>query len=408
MSEVLNQLTFLPHFPPAFGNVVVVALILLLGLACGELFRRVLFLPRLSGYVVAGLAAGPGGVGLLDVKMLEDARLLFDIALGLILFELGSRLDIQWLRRNRWLLAASIAEIGLSFCLIFAVLWFLHFPALQAAIAAAIGSASGAPVLLLIIHVTRADGPLTGRAVNHTALNNVFAVVAVTMLLSFLHLEYRAGLYVVVLHPLYLLLGSMFLGYVFSVLLVLSARWLGKREDLQFILLVATVLLTLGVAKALELSMWIALLALGVMARNRDLRRDLLPVEFGTTAQALFVVLFVMTGAAVTPAELAAGAWLALAYAVARSAGKLLGVVSFARPSGLRLRKALLLGLTLTPMSAIALVLVENTAHYDPEFGRHLAAVVLSALVMFELAGPLLVQLALRAAGEAHPDARWS
>ena len=48
----LNDFSFLPHIPPAFNNVVVVALILLLGLACGELFRRVLMLPRISGYVV--------------------------------------------------------------------------------------------------------------------------------------------------------------------------------------------------------------------------------------------------------------------------------------------------------------------------------------------------------------------
>jgi Kef-type K+ transport system membrane component KefB len=404
----LSELTFLPHFPPTFGNVVVVALILLAGLACGELFRRVLMLPRISGYAVAGLVAGPGSGGLLDMQMLEDARLLFDIALGLILFELGSRLDLQWLRRNRWLLASSIAEIALSFGLIAVVLLALRVPVLQAAIAAAIGTASGAPVLLLIIHAQRADGPLTDRAINHTALNNVFAVVAVTMLLSFLHLEYRAAAYLVVLHPLYLLLGSMLLGYLFSVFLVRFARWLGKREDLQFILLVAMVLLTVGVAKALGLSMLIALLVLGVMARGRDARRDLLPVEFGPTAQALFVILFVMTGAAVTLGDLATGAWVGLAYAIARTAGKLLGVLSFAQLSGLRLRKAALLGLTLTPMSAIAVVLVENTAQYYPEFGQRLAAVVMSAVLILELSAPLLTQLALRAAGETHPEAPWS
>ena len=404
----MSELTFLPHFPPTFGNVVVVALILLAGLACGELFRRVLMLPRISGYAVAGLVAGPGSGGLLEVQMLEDARLLFDIALGLILFELGSRLDLQWLRRNRWLLASSIAEISLSFGLIAVVLLALRVPVLQAAIAAAIGTASGAPVLLLIIHAQRADGPLTDRAINHTALNNVFAVVAVTMLLSFLHLEYRAAAYLVVLHPLYLLLGSMLLGYLFSVFLVRFARWLGKREDLQFILLVAMVLLTVGVAKALGLSMLIALLALGVMARGRDARRDLLPVEFGATAQALFVILFVMTGAAVTLGDLATGAWVGLAYAIARMAGKLLGVLSFAQLSGLRLRKAALLGLTLTPMSAIAVVLVENTAQYYPEFGQRLAAVVMSAVLILELSAPLLTQLALRAAGETHPEAPWS
>jgi Kef-type K+ transport system membrane component KefB len=404
----LSELSFLPHFPPAFGNVVVIALILLVGLACGELFRRVLMLPRISGYVVAGLVVGPGTFGLLSTQMLDDARLLFDIALGLILFELGSRLDLQWLRRNRWLLASSIAEIALSFALVFLVLAAMQVPTLQAAIAAAIGTASGAPVLLLIIHSQRADGPLTDRAINHTALNNVFAVVAVTMLLYFLHLEYRAAPYLVILHPLYLLLGSALLGYLFSVFLVWFARWLGKREDLQFILLVAMVLLTVGVAKALELSMLIALLALGVMARNRDTRRDLMPVEFGATAQALFVILFVMTGAGVTLADFAVGVWVGLAYAVARLAGKLLGVVCFAQLSGLRVRKAALLGLTLTPMSAIAIVLVENSAHYYPEFGQRLAAVVMSAVLMLELTAPLLTQIALRSAGEVHPEAPWS
>jgi len=154
----LNEFSFLPHFPPAFNNVVVVALILLLGLAFGELFRRVLMLPRISGYVVAGLVVGPGTFGLLDTQMFDDARLLFNIALGLILFELGSRLDLQWLRRNRWLLASSIAESALSFALVFIVLLALQVPILQAAIAGAIGMASGAPVLLLIIHSQRADG----------------------------------------------------------------------------------------------------------------------------------------------------------------------------------------------------------------------------------------------------------
>jgi hypothetical protein len=85
------DLSFLPRFPLPLGNLVVIALILLAGLACGELFRRVLLLPRISGYVLAGLLLGPGTSGVLDRAMLEDARLVLDIALGLILFELGSR-----------------------------------------------------------------------------------------------------------------------------------------------------------------------------------------------------------------------------------------------------------------------------------------------------------------------------
>jgi Kef-type K+ transport system membrane component KefB len=171
---------------------------------------------------------------------------------------------------------------------------------------------------------------------------------------------------------------------------------------------VAMMLLTVGAAKALQLSMLVSLLALGVMARNRDRRRDLLPVEFGPAAQALFVVLFVLTGAAVTLGELAVGAGIALAYVLARLAGKLLGVVLFSGPSGLPPRKAGLLGLMLMPMSATAVAMVEATARYYPQFGERLAAIVLGAVLILELTAPLATQLALRGAGESHPDAgRW-
>ena len=401
------DLSFLPRFPPPLGDVSVIALILLAGLGTGELFQRVLLLPRISGYVLAGVLLGPGTFGVLDRDMLESAQLLLDIALGLILFELGSRLDWQWFRRNRWLLTSSVVESTLSFTLICVVLTLLHVQWLHAAIAAAIGVATGASVLLVTIHDQRADGPLTDRAVNLTALNNVFAVVAVTMLLAFLHLEYRPGVTILLLQPLYLLLGSTLLGYMASLALVLLARWLGKREDLQFILLVAMVLLTVGVAKALQLSMLVSLLALGVMARNRDRGRDLLPVEFGPTAQVLFVVLFVITGAAVTLGDLASGVGIALAYELARFAGKLLGVLLFSRRSGLPIRKAGLLGLMLMPMSATAVAMVEATARYYPQFGERLAAVVLGAVLILDLTAPLATQLALRAAGETHPDARW-
>ena len=404
----LIDLTFLPTFPPVLGNLVLTGLVLLVGLGSGELLRRVLLLPRISGYVLAGLLLGPGTFGLVDKEMLEDAWLVVDMALGLILFELGSRFDLEWFRRNRWLLASSMAEIVLSFGFIFIVLALLGIPKLQAAIGAAIGTATGASVLLLIVHAQRSDGPLTDRAVNLTVLNNVFSVVALTMLLAFLHLEYRAGLYLVFLHPLYLLFGSVLLGYLASVVLVWLARWLGKREDLQFILLVSMVLLTVGMAKSLQLSNLISLLALGVMSRTRDAKRDLLPVEFGPTAQALFVLLFVISGATLTLGDLAAGFWTGLAFVVARLAGKLLGVVLFARLSGLLVRKAGLLGLTLMPMSAMAVAMVESTAHLYPEFGDRLAAVVLSAVLILEMTSPLLTQLALRAAGETHPEAPWS
>ena len=396
----MTDFDFLPSLRPAVNGLALIGATLLAGLICGELFRRVLRLPRITGYVLAGLALGPGTLDLVGEELRESARILLEVALGLILFELGSRVDYQWLRRNPWLLAMSLAESTLSFALIYVVLALLDVAPLHALLAAAIGMATAPSVLLMVIHDQRADGPLTEQAVNLTALNNALAVLTFTMLLAQLHMQYQAGLHVVLLHPVYLLAGSLLLGWLSSMLVLLLARWLGKREDLQFVLLVGVILLTVGCAVMLKLSVLIALLALGVMARNRDRHRSLLPVEFGSAAQFFFVGLFVLTGAYLSPRALLEAGWVALAYVAARTTGKLLGIALFAPLTGLRPRKAGLLGLSLTPMAAVAVVLVQVTTQVYPAFGEELAAIVLSAVLLLAIVGPGAVQFALRLAGE--------
>jgi Flp pilus assembly protein TadB len=66
--------------------------------------------------------------------------------------------------------------------------------------------------------------------------------------------------------------------------------------------------------------------------------------------------------------------------------------------------RAALVVLALLPMSGLAVVMVRDTVSLYPTFGRELAAVVLSAVVILELIGPLATQFALRRAGEARPD----
>jgi Kef-type K+ transport system membrane component KefB len=399
------DLSFLPAMPPAFGQTFLVGALLLAGLLGGELARRALGLPRIVGYALAGILLGPQASGVLGPNALGNARVLIDLSLGLVVFELGHRLDVQWLRRNRWLFATAVAESALCFAAIHLTLLAFGFTPLLAASAAAIGTATSPAVVLLVAHELRAAGQVTERMLLLTAVNSVFAYVALTLLLPFLHLQHAAAWSLAVLHPAWLLAGSALAGAGASYLLLALARWVGKREDRQFILLVAVVVLAVGVARNLNLSVVVTLLTLGLLARNLDRRHVLLPLRFGYGGQLFFVILFVLTGASLQFAPLASVGLAVAAFIAARFAGKALALLAFGRLSGASAVNAGLLSVALLPMSGMAVVMVLDTAALYPEFGGELAAVVLSAVAVLELLGPIATQFALKRAGEADPAA---
>jgi len=128
-------------------------------------------------------------------------------------------------------------------------------------------------------------------------------------------------------------------------------------------------------------------------------------VDLSGIGQIFYVVLFVVSGAKLHVVELMMGGGLALAYVAARLAGKLIGVMSLSHLSGVRPGTALMLGVALTPMSGLALAMVHGTADLYPEFGARLSAIVLSAVLILELIGPVAVQFALKRAGEARDAA---
>ena len=399
----MDDIVFLPSFPLAAANLMVVGAILLCGLAVGQIFVRVLKLPRITGFVAAGLVLGPGVLGLLDQTMLGKLSIFVDISLGLILFELGRRLDLRWFIHDRWLLASSIAESLLSFLFVYATLRFFDIAPVYSATAAAIAMATSPAVLIMIVHDQRAKGPLTERLLALTALNNVFAFMLIALLFGFVHLEYSADWLQAVTHPFYLIVGSSGLGYVAFIVARTLARWLGKREDSQFGMLLGVIVGTVGCAISFNLSVLLALLAFGVFAKNLDRDHNLMAVEFGPGGQFFLVMLFVITGAGLRPSEFAVAGAIGAAFILARLAGKLVGLGLFAPLSGISQKKALLLGIGMVPMSAVAVVMVQGASALYPEFGAKLSSIVLSAVVILELVGPLATQWALRRAGEIEP-----
>lgn len=395
--------SFLPELPITLSQPVLFGALLVLGLAAGEAVRRYAGLPRITGYVLVGVLLGPEATNLLSADALLEARLLVDLSIGLIVFELGFRLDFGWLRRNRWLFVTALAESLFCFAAIYGTLTWFGFRPLLAAAAAAIGTATSPAVVMVVAHELRAEGQVTERMLLFTAVNSMFAYLTLTLLLPFLYFERASGWGDAIVHPLYLLVGSVLIGLVACLLLLRLAAWIGQREEGQFVLLVAAVVLTVGAAHSLNLSVLLALLTLGMLARNLDRAHVLLPLRFGHGGQLFFVVLFVLTGASLELASLATAAGVAAAFVVMRFLGKAAALLAFGRLSGIRPGGAGLLAIALLPMSGLAIVMIQDTALFYPSFGRELADVVLAAVVVLELAGPLATQFALRRAGEARP-----
>jgi Kef-type K+ transport system membrane component KefB len=401
----MGDLAFLPNWPLAANQMIWVGVLLVAGIAGGELVQRFLWLPRITGYAAAGLALGPGGWGLIDKPLLDELVVFADIAIGLVLFELGTRLDLAWLRRSPGLALMGVAESLGAAVLVFVTLnWHFGHEPLVAAVAAAIAMSTSPAVLIRVAADLRAEGQVTERALILTALNGVIAFLALTVLIPWLHLEYRGGWLTMLTQPLYLLAGSLVLAAVAAQATLKVVQLVGKHAERQFIVVIALVVLTVGAAVALKLSVLLTLLAMGAMVRNADRERHFMVVDSGNAGQLFYLVLFVIAGARLDLGLVATAGAAGLAFVLVRFAGKALGVLAVAPFVGLKLRQAGLVALALTPMSGLAVVMVYETAALYPEVRSSVAPVVLAAVVILELLGPIATQFAIKRAGEAGAD----
>lgn len=397
----MSELSFLPTWPPDTAGLPWFALILLVAVLLGEAVNRWLRLPRALGWVACGLAAGPSLLGLVDAIAFEESRFLLQIAAGLVLFELGQRVDTGWLRRNPWLLASSVLEAGFSFAAVYAVLWLLQVPPLVAATAAAIALASSPSVVLALTRELRAQGQVTERILLFTALNCIYAFVVVSMLVAWLNAEYRGGWISVAAHPLWLIFGSLIVAFAFAAFTLWLLRMLGPRPDAQYMCVVALVVAAVAAAQSLRLSVPLLLLAYGTLARALDRDRRFVSLQFGRLGSIALVLLFALSAAGIDLRYVPAGLLAGVGLLAARWAGKTLGMFAVGRASGLSLRKASLVSLGLMPMSGLALLLTYDTAARYPELGVQLTTIMVCAIALLELIGPLTTQFALVRAGEA-------
>ncbi|MBB5192166.1 Kef-type K+ transport system membrane component KefB [Silvimonas terrae] len=400
----MQDLDFLPSFPFEFNVVALFGILLVAAFVGGGAVHKSGFLPRITGFTLVGMLLGNSGLEIIDSATVLKLRPLLDIALGVVLFEFGQRLDFKWWRQDRWLAVSCITESILGFALAFGALLYLGQPPLLSGMAAAIGISTSPAVLWMIARDTHAEGQLTDRAMNLVAANGVIAFITVSMLLAFLHLDQGAPWRLALLHPLWVVAGSILLGFVGA----RSTLWLvgltSRTSDSRQAVVLGMVMTAIGFASVLHFSVLITLLVFGVFIKNMDHEHRVAAVDTGRYASLFLAVLFVITGASLSWHTLMLGGLAALVFTLARFVGKFLGVLLISPFSGLGIQKSAWLGLVLLPVSGTALVLAEDVARLYPQFGETLRAIVLGSVALLELIGPIVTQLALRMARETRQN----
>lgn len=394
---------FDPSQPLQWNALLLFGSLLLLGLIGGYLVSRNPWIPRITGYLLVGIVVGESGLQWLSGDILKVAHIFADIALALVVYQLGRYVDVGWLRHERWLLATVVSGAALCFGFVWMALEMFGVARPLAMLAGvfAIGTAPG--VIMVVVRDLGAEGQLTRRLAAMTALNNLVALVSAYIMLPVVATDIDIPLQTLLSSTVYSVFGSALLAYLTYRLMMPLARLLGRERSRQFVLVIAIIMLTIGAAHALRLPVLLTMLIFAILSKNLDLQYDLMELEFGVANELFIVMLFATIGASIGIADVATMGLSVLVLVGARFAAMACSIFVFARPARLKWRQAGLLTLGTLPMAEASLGLAQISAVY-PQTAAAVAPLLAGALIVLELMGPIATQFALIKSGESGRD----
>jgi Kef-type K+ transport system membrane component KefB len=375
---------------------------LLAGWLAGEWLFRHWRLPRVCAYGSIGLAFSSIG---LSQNIASHAALSFmaNAALALTLFELGYRVNPRWFRHNQGVLAAGLLQAVLTFGSVFWVAGQFNLATDHRLVLASLCVATSPAAIMRVTHELRSSGQVTERLLHLCALNCLIAVLLLKLVVGYWHLETSGDLGKAAFNSIYVIGLSLVAGAVFGIVAPLLNRVSNSSQSTTVTFAFLVLLLT-GVAQSLHLSSLLAALAFGLVARERRIMLSHAQRNFGALGDLLAVLLFVFIGSLLSWRGLVAALVLGIVVMAVRSASHTIVNIAVAHVSGTTFRKGALTGIALMPMSAFALLLLEESRLYGFDLARDSLPVIGGLLVLLDIIGPLVTQRALIWAGESHPE----
>ena len=409
-----------PGFESHAGPTAAIGFLLLTGTLASELVE-VVKLPHLSGYLLAGIVAGPHLLGLIDHHTVEQLSRVNALALALIALEGGAELKMDAIKKGlRSLGWATLVQSALVLVVMTAVFAAAHplipfvrdlplLPLLGVALLWGTLAVSRSPsATLAILSQTRATGPVTQSTLTFVMASDVVVAVLMAAVLMIARplIEPMSSFSLRELSELgHELVGSVALGTTLGLVLAAYIRLVDKQ------LLLVLVALGFGATEMLRYLRFDALLTFmvaGFVVQNFSRQGERFVKGTRETASIVFVVFFATAGAHLDLPLLRLLWPVALLLAVSRALATVAAARLAARAAGDPpiVRRWSWAGLISQAGLTLGLSAVVERAF--PSFGAPFRSLVIATVAINEMIGPVLFKLALDRSGETSKGPRAS
>ncbi|MDD4957499.1 MAG: cation:proton antiporter [Candidatus Omnitrophica bacterium] len=406
-----------------FGKVDVIFLfgiVLLLGYVSGRI-ANFFKLPKVTGYIAAGILMEPSITGILPARLIAHSPVLSNLALCIITYAIGGSLDLRHIKKQgKTIGIMTVFEAEMTFLIIMLGMWLLlpilgkltnmqldpKFFLPLAILAGALGAPTDPTPTLAVKEEYKADGPVMTTILGIGALDDAFGIINFSVAVAicgalvggntgvgFMEVLMGAGVQIVV---------SVVVGVICAGVLLLVSR---RTEDkgVIVVLIMGTLFTCYGISEGLGGDSLLSTMTMGMVAVNfsRDADRLFMSIR-DYFEEFVFVVFFVLAGANLQLGVLLTALPIVIVFVVLRVAGKIIGagtgaIIGGAEPS---VKKYTAYGLI--PQGGIVVglaLLVEQNGAFKP-FAPVLLNTILGTTVLFEFLGPYFTEVALKKAGE--------
>lgn len=380
-----------------------ISIVLLVG-AIGGRVARIFKLPNVSGYLVAGLFLGPSFFKFVSGQDIETFSVINELALAIIAFSIGSEFVIKDMRKlGKSIIIITLAEVVGAILIVFGVMYYLlNQPFAFSIVIASMSAATAPAATLLVIRQYKAHGPLTKTILPVVALDDVFGIIVFGIAISLATLttgQQDFSIYRMIMDPLIEIGGSLILGIIMGILLVLVAKKTSGRDELQLITLVSIGVST-GLSNLLGLSPLLTCIAMGTVLVNLKQNSKRVFDSVNGFVTPVYVLFFTLAGASLDLSILLSVGIVGIAYVFARAGGKIFGAWVGAKSVKADPMVTKNLGYALLPQGGISIGLLVIVRQQLPTYAATIATIIMFSVLIYEVTGPIFAKLAIQKAGE--------